>query len=92
MPPHHLQGKLDPSLLHNGFLYDLDNFKEKLKKGKTPKQQKQQQHKKKAAMAPKKSKAKPKMPPPPPPMPPRPYGAGPTKRPKRYAKEESFLK
>ena len=83
MPPHHLQGKLDPSLLHNGFLIDLDNFKEKLKKGKTPKQQ--QQKKKKAAMAPKKSKAKQKLPPP---MPPRPYGGGPTKRPKRLLKSQ----
>ena len=69
--PHHLQGKLDPSLLHNGFLYDLDNFKENIKKGK-----KQQQ---KPAIA-KKSKTKPKLPPP---KPPRPFGGGPTKRPKR---------
>ena len=82
--PHHLHGKLEPSLLHNGFLYDLDNFKEKLKKGKTQKQQQE----KKAAMAPKKSKAKQKLPPPPPPMPPRPYGAGPTKRPKRLLKSQ----
>ena len=75
--PHHLQGKLDPSLLHNGFLYDLDNFKEKIKKGKKPQQPKQQ----KPITSKKKSNKKQKLPPPKPP--PRPFGGGPTQRPKR---------
>ena len=76
--PHHLQGKLDPSLLHNGFLYDLDNFKEKIKEGKNKKQQQPPQKpidpKKKSNKKHKLSRPK---------QPPRPFGGGPTQRPKR---------